>query len=123
VIKVKVLNGPIDAGHTVYRDGDTLDLDNATAQLLAAIDVVAILGDDTPTEPLVPAPNPPPPVDPVVVNINTATSDQLEALPNIGAATANRIVEGRPYESLTAAQAASGLSDSKWAAIANQITL
>jgi DNA uptake protein ComE-like DNA-binding protein len=121
MLKVKVLHGPIDAGHTVYQDGDTLEMDEPTAQLLALIDVVEILADE-PTQPPAPDP-PPPPVDPVMVNLNTATSDQLEALPNIGAATATRIVESRPYESLEAAQAASGLSDTKWAAIADQVTL
>lgn len=116
--RCKVLHGPIDAGHTVYQDGDTLEMDEPTAQLLALIDVVEILSDDEVTQPL-----PPPSVDPVMVNLNAATSDQLEALPNIGAATATRIVESRPYESLEAAQAASGLSDAKWAAIADQVTL
>jgi DNA uptake protein ComE-like DNA-binding protein len=32
------------------------------------------------------------------VNINSATSDQLEALPGIDAAHARRIIAGRPYQ-------------------------
>jgi len=34
------------------------------------------------------------------VRINTATSSQLELLPNIGPVTANKIIKNRPYESI-----------------------
>jgi competence protein ComEA len=34
-----------------------------------------------------------------LVNINTATEAELEALPGIGPGIARRIVEGRPYRS------------------------
>lgn len=50
---------------------------------------------------------PPPPlqtVSPVrsvgLVNVNTATPAQLESLPGIGPALAQRIVEGRPYHTI-----------------------
>jgi competence protein ComEA len=34
------------------------------------------------------------------VNVNTATTAELEALPGIGPVIARRIIEGRPYRSV-----------------------
>ncbi len=43
---------------------------------------------------------PPPPPEPVLLDPNTATVDELEGLPRVGPVLARRIVEGRPYRSV-----------------------
>lgn len=34
------------------------------------------------------------------VNLNTASKEELESLPNIGEKTAQKIIDGRPYNSV-----------------------
>lgn len=54
-------------------------------------------------------------------NLNTATKDELVLLDAIGPATADRIIKGRPYESLEQARLASKLGEEPWAAIVDSV--
>src|SRR5262249_26599465 len=55
------------------------------------------------------------------IDINSATEAQLEALPGIGAATAEKIIKARPIHSLDDLKAA-GISESTAKKIAGEVT-
>lgn len=67
-------------------------------------------------EPIFPTETPPP-----KVNLNTATRAMLEGLDEVGPATAKKLLAARPYESLEAAQAASGMPPEQWSKIADRV--
>ncbi|MFA6981763.1 MAG: helix-hairpin-helix domain-containing protein [Patescibacteria group bacterium] len=48
----------------------------------------------------------------LLVNVNTASQDELEELPGIGEVTAKRIIENRPYEDLSDLSEKASLSSS-----------
>jgi len=56
------------------------------------------------------------------ININTATAEQLDSLPGIGAATAQKIINARPFSSIEDIKNVSGLRDSKFNQIKDLIT-
>jgi competence protein ComEA len=56
------------------------------------------------------------------VNVNTADLTTLETLPGVGATTAQRIIDGRPYHSAADLEKVQGLSKSKVEAMQDQIT-
>jgi competence protein ComEA len=56
------------------------------------------------------------------VNVNTADQATLETLPGVGPAIAQKIIEGRPYHSLTDLEKVSGLSKTKVEGLKDQIT-
>lgn len=62
-----------------------------------------------------------------LVNINTATSEQLQALPGIGAATAAKIIANRqdegPFQKKDDLKRISGIGDKKYAALSDLITI
>ncbi len=57
------------------------------------------------------------------VNINSASTKELESLPGIGAAYAQRIVEGRPYSSKTDIKKVKGIGDKTYAKFESLICL
>jgi len=56
------------------------------------------------------------------VNVNTADVATLETLPGVGAATAQHIIDGRPYHSAADLEKVHGLSKAKVEAMQDQIT-
>jgi len=55
------------------------------------------------------------------VNINTATKDQLDALPGVGPSTADKIIAARPFESIEDLKDVSGIGDAKFDSIKDLI--
>ncbi len=56
------------------------------------------------------------------VNLNSATAEQLEALPRVGPALAARIVQGRPYRSLADLDRVRGIGPSALSALGPLVT-
>lgn len=57
------------------------------------------------------------------VNLNTASKAELTAVTYIGDATAQKIIDGRPYATVEAAHEPSGIDKSKWDEIAGELTV
>lgn len=58
-----------------------------------------------------------------LVNLNTATVDQLKSLKHIGPKSAQKIVDSRPLESVDQIKDIADLTDEKYAAIEHLLTL
>jgi competence protein ComEA len=57
------------------------------------------------------------------ININTASASELETLPGVGPATAEKIIAGRPYDNINDITSVSGIGDATLAKIKDLITL
>ena len=56
-------------------------------------------------------------------NLNTATSEQLQRIPGIGAVLADRMIAGRPYRTIQELQNVRGIGSKKLEIIAVYVTL
>ncbi|MDH7487236.1 MAG: ComEA family DNA-binding protein [Anaerolineae bacterium] len=57
------------------------------------------------------------------VNINTATAEELDTLPGIGPAMAQRIIEGRPYSSIEDIRRVKGIGQATFEKLKDLITV
>ncbi len=59
----------------------------------------------------------------VRVNINTATLEELDTLPGVGPATAQRIVDGRPYNTIEDLMRVKGIGEATFGKLKDHITV
>jgi len=57
------------------------------------------------------------------ININTASASELEAIAGIGPSTAQKIVEGRPYDSIEGIMDVGGIGEATFEKLKDQITI
>lgn len=58
-----------------------------------------------------------------LININTATLEELDTLPGVGPATAQRIVEGRPYSAIEDLMRVKGIGQATFDKLKERITV
>jgi len=57
------------------------------------------------------------------ININTATKEQLDMLPEIGGVKAQAIIDGRPYQKIEDIMKVKGIKEGTFAKIKDHITV
>lgn len=139
-MKYRILKPILSNGGRKLSPGEELyesDLGFPPSQVpsLVAIEAIAIIEDmaDEPEDlqvspTLDPLPNPvePPPADveeAALVNLNTATEEELIALPHIGKASAQKLIKARPIESLESALKAIALKPAQIEEISPLVTV
>jgi DNA uptake protein ComE-like DNA-binding protein len=103
---------------TPHKYGDLLTVGGEDYQLLSKFGACELLSEAKPivVASLVTAKT-------ELVNLNTATSEALNGLPEFGPATVRNVIAGRPYANLDAAKAASKMPPASWDAIAALVTI
>lgn len=109
-----------------------LDRLNKAIPLADGVQVYVPHAGVTPPATVALTPPPPSPVSvrsgaaisaPALVNVNTATQAELEDLPGIGPALAERIIAGRPYKSIDALLDVKGIGPAVYDKIKTQVTV
>lgn len=119
----KVLS-PLSHDTKLYKSGDTVEMPFKQAETLLGLGVLSESLGQSGEFPSQDDENSEPELDteaPTLLDLNTADVDKLVALPHIGPAIAEKLIQARPFESLEDAQTASGLSKSKWSDLASLV--
>ena len=58
-----------------------------------------------------------------LININTATQTELEALPGVGPVTAGKIIDGRPYQTLEELKTKKAVGNALFEKIKDKLTV
>lgn len=142
-MKYQVVSGEILHDGSYYLPPAEVDLLESVATPLVALGVLRLVAEPA-VEPILEAVSatedenflPPAVMPPAVeeapvemvgltprIDLNSATQEELESLPNVGPTTAARIISGRPYTSLEAVKAASKLSEALWGSLADLVEI
>lgn len=143
-----VLDGPLSHSGKTYQTGEMAPLSPEEAVALFAIGIVGELAGDKP-DPIVQQEGEPPPVvqqeeetpqedePPLMtpqeaaalfatdslVNLNTASNEELQTLPNIGKGLSARIEKSRPIQNLEGLEELLGLTPAQWSEISSLVTI
>ncbi len=105
--KVKCLSELIVKGK-LYPVGAELDIPSDSVGSLLELSAIAILGESE---------------APDVINLNQASASELIALPGVGPATAQKLINARPIETVESAQEIAEMNTTAWNEIVHRITV